>query len=342
MKKLLNTLYVLSEDAYLALDGETVEIRLEGDKKSIPLHTLESIVCFSYKGASPALMGKCAEYGIALTFFSPQGKYLASTSHIVNGNVHLRREQFRIADNEPIALGIAKSFISGKMYNEKYVMLRSVRDHPHQVDSVKIRSAAKNISVYLNDLQNARSADELRGIEGNAAAEYYGVFNDLILQGKKCLKFNGRNRRPPTDPVNAMLSFAYALLSNDCASALLSVGLDPYVGYLHTDRPGRKSLALDLMEELRAPIADRFVLYLINNRIVKDSDFLIMENSAVLMKNDFRKTFLSEWQLRKKVEITHPFLEEKMPWGLVPYIQSLLLARHIRGDIDAYPPFFWK
>ena len=342
MKKLLNTLYVMSEDAYLSLNGETVEVVTPDAKHNIPLHTLESIVCFSYKGASPALMGKCAENGISLSFFTQNGRYLASTARLENGNVLLRQEQYRISGDDEHSLPIAKSFISAKLYNAKFVLLRVLRDHPMQVNAGKIRSAVDNITAYMNDLKSAGDKSELRGIEGNSAAEYFGVFNEMILQNKAHFVFNGRNRRPPLDPVNAMLSFAYALLANDCASALSGVGIDPFVGFMHTVRPGRKSLALDLMEELRAPFADRFVLSLINNRVFGENDFLTMDNSAVIIKEDARKRFLSEWQQRKKEELTHPFLGEKTPWGLVPHIQALLLARHIRGDIDAYPPFFWK
>ena len=342
MKKLLNSLYVLSEDAYLSLDGETVVVTTDSAEKSIPLHTLESIVCFSYKGASPALMGKCARDGVALSFYTPNGRYLASSGGLENGNVLLRREQYRIADTKERSLPIASSFLAGKLYNSKYVLLRALRDHPMQVDRDALQNAADRITGYMDDLRSAGDDGELRGTEGNAAAEYFGVFNELILRSKDDFTFSGRNRRPPLDRVNAMLSFAYALLVNDCAAALQSVGLDPYVGFLHTDRPGRKSLALDLIEEFRAPFADRFVLYLINDRIFSKNDLRIMENGAVYIEDDARKTFLSEWQKRKKEEIVHPFLKEKMPWGLVPYAQALLLARCIRGDLDAYPPFFWK
>ena len=343
MKKLLNTLYVLTEDAYLSLDGETVKIELgDGVNKTIPLHTLESIVCFSYKGASPALIGKCAKYGISFSFFTPNGHYLATVSHVENGNVLLRREQFRIADRETDSLAIAKTFLAGKLYNSKYVLLRATRDHPLQVDVDAIKSAVGRISMYMEDLKHAESDEELRGIEGNAAGEYFGVFDELILQNKGDFSFSSRNRRPPLDNINALMSLTYAVLANECASALLSVGLDPYVGFLHTDRPGRKSLALDLMEELRAPLADRFVLTLINNRLFTGKDFKKEENGAVFMKEESRKVFFTEWQNRKKDVIVHPFLEEKINWGLVPYVQALLLSRFIRGDIDSYPPFFWK
>lgn len=343
MKKLLNTLYVTTEDAYLSLNGETIEVNFPNDvKKNIPLHTLDSIVCFSYKGASPALMGKCAENQIRLSFYSPRGRFLASVLNNENGNVLLRRTQYRVADSPCESLDLAKNMIYGKLYNSKYVLHRVMRDHPLQVDCSAITKSCENISRYMKDIQSTDSPDVLRGIEGNAASEYFSIFDEMILQNKSDFKFNGRNRRPATDNVNALLSFAYSLLANDCASALQGVGLDPYVGFLHTDKPGRKSLALDLEEELRSVFADRFVLYLINNRIISGNDFIYQESGAVLLTDDSRKKFLSEWQKRKKDIITHPFLEEKIEWGLVPHVQSLLLARFLRGDIDGYPPFFWK
>lgn len=343
MKKLLNTLYVTSEDAYLSLNGETVEVLFPNDlKKNIHLHTLNSIVCFSYKGASPALMGKCAEEQIHLSFYSPRGRFLASVVNNENGNVLLRRTQYRVADSPIESLDIAKNMIYGKLYNSKYVLHRVVRDHPMQVDRSAISKCCENISKYMKDVQNADSPETLRGVEGNAAAEYFSVFDEMILQNKSDFRFNGRNRRPATDNVNALLSFAYSLLANECASALQGVGLDPYVGFLHADRPGRKSLALDLEEELRSVFADRFVLYLINNRILNGDDFVHQESGAVLLTDEGRRRFLSEWQKRKKEIITHPFLEEKIEWGLVPHVQALLLARFLRGDTDGYPPFFWK
>lgn len=343
MRKLLNTLYIMTETAYLALDGETVDVLFEdGTHKNVPLHTIESIVCFSYKGASPALMGKCAKENIGLTFFSPQGKYLATVTSGTNGNVLLRKNQFRYADDEKISLDISKNFITGKIYNSKYVLLRCLRDHPLQVDKEKMQKVVSNINRYLLDVQNADTIDTLRGIEGNAAAEYFSVFNELILNDKEEFAFYGRVKRPPTNRINALLSFTYVMLSNDCASALYSVGLDPYVGFMHSDRPGRKSLSLDLVEELRSVYADRFVLTLINNRIIKDNDFDIQETGVVKLKDEARKKFLNEWQTKKKQMIQHPYLKEKIPWGLVPYVQAMLLARCVRGDIDGYPPFFWK
>ena len=343
MKKLLNTLFILSEDAYLALDGECISVQYQdGSHRLVPLHTLEGIVCFSYKGASPALMGKCVEKGIVLSFYSPSGKFRASIANSTNGNVYLRREQYRLADDKEKALIFARNFITGKIYNAKYVLLRCARDHSLRVDEDKIRGAADNLTRYLHDAAVAEDMERLRGIEGNAAAEYFQVFDEMILQDKDDFRFNGRNRRPPLDRVNAMLSFAYSLLANECAAALYSVGLDPYVGFMHVDRPGRKSLALDIEEELRAPFADRFVLTMINNRMITAKDFDKMESGAVVLTETGRRSFLAEWQKRKKRIINHPYLNEKLEWGLVPYTQALLLSRTIRGDLEMYPPFFWK
>lgn len=343
MKKLLNTLYITSEDIFLSLDGENVVANLaDGTKKAIPLHTISGIVSFSYKGATPALMGKCVSEGLYMAFYSPQGRFLCQIGHEVSGNVYLRRTQYRMADDEIQALNVARNFVIGKLYNAKYVLLRCARDHALQADAEKLHSAAAVIGRYLNDCSGAQSVDQLRGIEGNAAAEYFQVFDEMILRDKEAFFLHGRNRRPPTDRVNALLSFAYALLSNDCAAALRGVGLDPYVGFMHTDRPGRSSLALDLVEELRPAYADRFVLTLINNRMVSPDDFIVQESGAVMLCDEARRAFVSEWQKRKREELTHPYLGEKIPWGLVPHVQALLLARCVRQDLDQYPPFFWK
>ena len=327
----------------MSLDGENVVANLpDGSKQAFPLHTLESIVSFSYRGASPALMGKCVADGINMAFYSPQGRFLCSVGNETNGNVLLRRAQFRIADNEVSSLKIAANMISAKLYNAKFVLLRCVRDHRLQVDTEALRVAADRIHGYTADALAAGSMDSLRGIEGNASAEYFSVFNELILQNKDCFGFDGRNRRPPLDPINALLSFAYSLLSNECAYALRGVGLDPYVGFMHADRPGRKSLALDMVEELRPAYADRFVLFLINNRMLEPEDFETREGGAVLLTDKARKLFLAEWQKRKRETLTHPYLDEKVAWGLVPHVQALLLARTVRGDLEEYPPFFWK
>ncbi len=343
MKKMLNTLYVLSEDAYVSLNGETVKIEFpERASQRIPLHTLENIVIFSYKGASPALMGKCEECGISICFFTPCGKYLASIGAVVKGNVYLRRTQYRYADDEKIALDISRNMIFGKIHNAKQVLLRANRDHAMQVDVDKISKATNRLDEYLQQIKVLDNKDSLRGIEGSAAVEYFSVFNELVLRQKANFEFTERSRRPPLDRINAMLSFAYSLLANECASALLSVGLDPYAGFFHVDRPGRKSLALDLMEEFRSVYADRFVLTLINNQVIKANDFELQDSGAVLFKNDAKKSFVAKWQERKRTEIMHPFLKEKIPWGLAMYTQALLLARYLRGDLDQYPPFFWR
>ena len=343
MRKLLNTLYVTSENAYLSLDGENVVISIDFDEKHhIPLHTLENIICFSYKGASPALMGKCAKYNIQLSFFSPQGWYLASTNSNTNGNVFLRREQYRMADNEEQAIAFSKSFLYGKIYNACYFLLKFSRDYALRIDCESIESVVGNLKNSIKNVTDGATKDILMGIEGTAAAEYFGVFDHLILQNKSDFKFYFRNRRPPVDNVNALLSFAYTLLANDCAAALHGVGLDPFVGFLHADRPGRKSLALDMMEEMRSVYADRFVLTLINNKKITGQDLYEQESGAVLLTEDGRKKFLSEWQKKKQDKLKHPFLEEEVSWGLLPHVQAMLLARVIRGDLDAYPPFCWK
>ena len=343
MKQLLNTLYITNPDRYLSLDGETVVIQNHDEIIGrIPLHNIDSIVTFGYTGASPALMGACAKRNISLSFMTHYGKFLARATGEINGNVTLRKEQYRISDDEKRSTNIAKSFITGKLYNSKSVINRAVRDYPNRVDILKLSEKSELLNNSLLQISQAESAEQLRGIEGESATIYFSVFDDLILQQKDDFYFHGRNRRPPLDNVNAMLSFSYSLLASMCASALECVGLDPYVGFLHTDRPGRVSLALDLMEELRAIFADRFVLTMINKKKINEKGFIKKENGAVLMEDETRKKFLSEWQNKKQEIIKHPFLEEKVEWGMLPYVQVLLLARFIRGDLDAYPPFLWK
>lgn len=342
MRKLMNVLYVSSEGGYLSLDGENVVI-IDGDKEigRVPLHNLEEIVSFGYRGASPALMGACAERNISLCFMTPQGRFLARIIGKTKGNVLLRRKQHQVADSVE-SLEIAKNCILGKIYNARWVLERVTRDHPMQVDVEALKKASAFLKEAMTRVMAAESKEQLRGEEGEAARVYFGIFDELILQQKKDFVFLGRSRRPPMDKVNALLSFCYSLLTSSVASALETVGLDPYVGMMHTDRPGRASLALDLMEELRPAIADRFVLALVNKRIVNGKDFIQKENGAVLLKDDSRRTVLAEWQNRKKDTLEHPFLKEKMEWGLVPFAQAMLLSRHLRGDLDAYPPFLWK
>ena len=343
MKKLLNTLYVTSENSYLALDGENVVV-LDGQKEvgRLPLHNLEGIVSFGYRGTSPALMGACADRNISLCYLTPQGKFLARISGKIRGNVLLRQQQYDSSRDEEISLGIAKNCILGKVYNARWVLERTVRDHSLQVDADQMKRASAFLKNSLEQIQSCQSKEQLRGYEGEAASVYFGVFDQMILQQKKDFSFRGRNKRPPMDNVNALLSFVYTLLTNSIASALESVGLDPYVGYLHTDRPGRVSLALDLIEEFRPVLADRFVLSLINKKIVSGKSFVKKENGAVLISEELRKKILTEWQNKKKEIITHPFLKEKIEWGMVPYVQAMLLARYLRGDLDDYPVFLWQ
>ena len=313
MKQLLNTLFVTSEDIYLSLEGENV---LANRDKTVvaryPLHTLQAIVSFSYAGASPALMGKCAEAGIGLAFCSPHGRFLART------------------------------MIFGKLSNGAASIQRTLRDHAPRVADCGLEKAAANLRAMLPQVLAAADLDSLRGIEGAAATAYFDVLDHMLLSRKEAFFFHGRSRRPPLDRVNAMLSFAYSLLAHDCASALESVGLDSYVGFLHRDRPGRQSLALDLMEELRPCMADRFVLTLVNNRMLRPEDFQMQDSGAVLLSDDGRRKFLKTWQERKQDTLTHPYLGEKLSWGMIPYAQALLLARCLRADLDGYPPFLWK
>jgi CRISPR-associated protein Cas1 len=343
MRKLLNTLFILSENSYLSVEGENIVITIDHDKKGrFPLHTLDSILYFGYKGASPSLMGACAKRNISLSFISPRGRFLARVCGESHGNVLLRKAQYRISDNSNDSCEIARRFIAAKLYNARWLLERATRDHPQRIDSAKIKEVSLKLAESYRKAEVTETLEELRGIEGEAAVRYFDVLDDLILQNKAEFYFKNRNRRPPLDKVNAMLSFTYSILGNDCSSALESVGLDAYVGFLHRDRPGRTSLGLDLMEELRPAFADRFVLTCINNRIIKPDYFDVKENGAVTMTDEGRKSFLNAYQQRKQEMIKHPFLDEKIPWGLVPYIQALLLARYLRGDLDSYPPFLWK
>ena len=343
MRHLLNTLFITSEDIYLSLDGENVVANRDGQAVArYPLHTLSGILSFSYSGASPALMGACAQREIGLTFCTPRGKFLARVSGESSGNVLLRRMQYRMADDPAQSCLIARNMIFGKVYNTRWSMERTQRDHGLRIDGAALSGASRVLKDLLPLINAETSLDSLRGLEGAGASAYFQVLDHMILNDKETFSFQGRTRRPPLDPFNALLSFSYSLLANDCASALESVGLDSYVGFLHRDRPGRTSLALDLMEELRPCLADRFVLTLVNNRVVNAGSFQYREGGAVLMRDDARRIFLRAWQERKRKTITHPYLGEKLPWGLVPYIQALLLARYIRGDLDAYPPFLWK
>lgn len=343
MRKLLNTLYITSPDTYLSLDGENIVILKEQIEVSrFPLHNLEGIVAFGYTGASPALMGACAKRNISLSFMKQSGRFLARVVGEVRGNVTLRKTQYRLSDNEEESNKIAKNFILGKIYNTRWVVERATRDYALRLDVDKLKRVSKGLVNSLKLVEHSENLEQLRGYEGEAASQYFSVFDDLILQQKEFFYFHNRNKRPPLDNVNAMLSFVYTLLAHDVAAALETVGLDPYVGFLHRDRPGRISLALDMMEELRSVYADRFVISLINKKEVNSDGFTQNENGAVIMDDDTRIIVLKAWQSKKQETITHPFLQEKLEWGLVPYAQAMLLARFIRGDLDAYPTFMWK
>jgi CRISPR-associated protein Cas1 len=342
MIKLLNTLYISTQGAYLHKDGETIVVEIDGAKKHFPIHTIGGIVCFGNILVSPFLMGFCAERGVAISFLTEHGKFLASVRGTVNGNVLLRREQYRMADNEECSRNVAANIVRGKLYNSRVVLNRVLRDHENKVDADAIRQTSMRFDYFIKKISQATNIDEICGFEGEAAAEYFAVFNNLILEQKEDFLFTVRSRRPPLDEINAMLSFAYTILAHDIRSALESVGLDPQVGFLHKDRSGRHSLALDLMEEFRSVIADRLVLSLINRKQVNKKGFEKSAGGAVAMDNDTRKTLLTEWQNRKKEEVFHPYIEEKVQIGLLFFVQANLLARFIRGDIDGYPPFFWR
>ena len=343
MRKLLNTLYVTSQGSYIHKEGETIIVEREQQKVlQLPVHTLGGIVCFGNVLCSPFLLGFCAEHDISISFLTEYGSFLASVRGPVSGNVILRREQYRIADNSEKSAKIAANIVTGKLMNSRLVMNRAIRDHGDKIDIATIRRASSSIYRLIEEVALAVYLDEIRGIEGMAASEYFAVFNQLIVDQKEDFVFNERNRRPPLDPVNALLSFIYTLLVHDVRSALETVGLDPTVGFLHRDRPGRPGLALDLMEEFRPVIADRLVLSLINRRQVAPNGFKKAESGAVVIDDSTRKTVLVEYQNRKQDEIFHPYIEEKIPLGLLFFVQANLMARFIRGDIDGYPPFFWR
>lgn len=343
MRALLNTLFVTTPKAYLSLEGANVLVNKEDEVLGrVPLHNLEQVVTLGYAGASPALMYACAQRNISMVFLSTTGKFRARVVGESKGNVVLRKKQYRFSDDEYVSTLIARNFILGKVYNQRWVIERTTRDHGMRIDVPKFKEVSLDLFNNLQDIRKTEDLESLRGFEGQSASRYNQVFDDMILQQKEDFYFYGRNRRPPLDNVNAMLSFAYTLLANDMASAVEAVGLDAYVGFLHRDRPGRASLALDMMEELRAVYADRFVLTLINKRLVNSKGFLTKENGAVIMNDDTRKVFINAWQEKKQQKIQHPFLGEKISWGLVPHVQALLLARYIRGDLDEYPPFLWK
>ena len=341
MKKLLNTLYVTTQETYLRKEGETVVV--EKDKTvllRLPIHTLQGIVTFGNVMTSPFLLNLCAERSVCVSFMSESGRFLARVTGPISGNVFLRLEQMRAYEDRARKGEIARSFVIGKLLNARNIILRRMRDHG---ESRTLREAAeKHLDVVRRVRDSPPDSERLRGLEGEAGAAYFGCFNELLVAQNDDFSISGRHRRPPTDPMNALLSYLYTLLAHDCRGALEGVGLDPQIGFLHEIRPGRPGLALDLMEEFRAVLADRVALSLVNLRQVGPRDFKTTESGAVEMKDEARKTILQAWQKKKQETILHPFLDERVPIGLLPHLQSLLLARHLRGDLDAYPPFLLK
>lgn len=340
MRKLLNTLYITTPEAYLSKDGLNVVVSVDKEERfRIPILNVESIVTFGYMGASPGLMKLCMDNNVALSFMTPQGRFICRVQGATRGNVLLRKKQYTLSENEDVALHLAKLFITGKIFNTRSILQRYIRDNG---SNEKVEYVIKQLDWRKKRIMQAETMDILRGEEGHAANAYFDVFNHLILHQKEDFSFNGRSRRPPKDEVNAMLSFVYTLIANDVAAALESVGLDPYVGFMHTLRPGRISLALDMMEELRAYLGDRLVLSMINRRQVTKKDFIRQGDESFVMTDDCRKELLTTWQKRKKEIIEHPYLKEKIPIGLLPYVQAMLLARFLREDLDDYPVFLMK
>ncbi|MGH9444072.1 MAG: type I-C CRISPR-associated endonuclease Cas1c [Thermoanaerobaculia bacterium] len=343
MKRYLNTLYVTTQGAYLSKESETVLVRVGDETKlRVPIHQLGSIVCFGQVSVSPFLMGFCAERNVAICYLTEHGRFLARVQGAISGNVLLRREQYRAADDPTRTGRIAGSVVSAKVANARAVLQRALRERNGGPETDEIGRAVRSLSTSIDSLMSQEDADTIRGIEGTSARAYFEVFDLMIGQQKSDFFFRERSRRPPLDNVNALLSFVYTLVRHDVEAALESVGLDPAVGFLHRDRPGRPGLALDLMEELRAPLADRLVLSLINLRQVSATGFRKEEAGGVVMDDETRKAVIVAYQKRKQEEIEHPFLQEKAPVGLLPFLQALLLARYLRGDLDGYPPLFWK
>lgn len=343
MRKLLNVLHVTSQGAYVHADGDTVAVKIGSDwKLRIPVHTLEGLVCWGQVSCSPFVLALCCEHGVGISYLTEQGRFLARVSGPVSGNVLLRRQQYRMADNPEASLAIVRMVVTAKIANCRIVLLRAAREIDDTNRQAVLREAASRLSTLGTAAMLATSVEEARGQEGAAGQVYFSAFDDMIVGDRQAFRFAGRSRRPPLDRVNALLSFVYALLRHDTESALESVGLDPAVGFLHCDRPGRPSLALDLMEEFRSALADRLVLSLVNRRQLRPDGFVEHEGGGILLTEEARKAVITAWQLRKQEEIEHPFLHERIPLGLVPYTQALILARFIRGGLDGYPAFLWR
>jgi CRISP-associated protein Cas1 len=343
VKTHLNTLFVTTEGAYLSKDGQAVAVRVEKTTRlRIPLHNLESIACFGRIGMSPQLMAACAESGVSISFLSITGRFRAAVLGFTPGNVHLRRAQYRRADNEAACVETCRMIILGKLANARTVLLRGARDAASSEKAEALQYAAGRLSALVPHIRAATNADALRGLEGEAATLYFPALNSLISAANEVFQFTRRSRRPPLDPLNCLLSFVYSLLAHDVRSACESVGLGAAVGFLHRDRPGRPGMALDLMEEFRPWLADRLVLSLINRRQVSPEDFKTLETGAVVMSDSARRTLLVAWQERKQEELLHPFIDDRVSLGILLHVQARLMARFLRGDLDAYPPFLWK
>ncbi|MFP2960438.1 type I-C CRISPR-associated endonuclease Cas1c [Myxococcus sp. 1LA] len=339
MTTALNTLFITAEGTRLNKEGECVVVTVQEQKKAeVPLRHLRSVVCLARAWLTPELMESCLEAGIHVSFFGMTGRFLARVEGVPGGNVLLRRQQYRAADDQGRSLAISRALVTGKLGNARRFVLHAKRDAMPERQEV-LAEAARRLSEHLRAVSRAEDLEQVRGLEGIAARDYFESFPSLLKKGASGFEFDGRNRRPPRNPLNAMLSFGYALLAQDCAGALAGVGLDPAVGFLHEDRPGRLSLALDLMEEFRAPVVDRLVFSLVNRGQLRPGDFRTEAAGAVLLKDDARKTFLVAYQEAKQVGVRHAFLGQETTWGMAPHLQALLLARHIRGELDGYPPF---
>lgn len=343
MKQLLNTLFVTTQGAYVSKEGECLVVSVDRQERlRVPILNLAGLVCLGNIHCSHYVLGHCADNGVAVSFLTEWGRFLARVVGPVSGNVLLRRRQYRAADDPVASAIIARGCVIGKTANSRSVLLRVLRDHADRVDVAALEVGVRRLGRILVQLRQERQLDVVRGVEGDASRVYFETFDALITCQKEDFYFRERSRRPPLDSLNAMLSFAYTLLMHDCIGALEAVGLDPQVGFLHRDRPGRASLALDLMEEFRAFVADRLAVTLVNLRQVQARDFEQSESGAVHMKDDARKSLIVAYQKRKQEEVRHPFLDETMRIGLLPYAQALLLARHLRGDLEGYPPFLLK
>lgn len=344
MRRQLNTLYATTDGAWLRKDGANIVMEVERQERArVPAHMLESLVCIGRVAVSPQLLGFCSEQGISICYLTPQGRFLARVEGPVSGNVLLRRAQYRLSDDPARCARIVRHLLVGKLHNQRAVLARGWRDHGDRLkDSGAFQHALRRLKRIPQRLMTEADVDVLRGLEGEGAQAYFSVFGQLVRVDSPLMQFTGRNRRPPRDAFNAVLSFLYTLLTHDCRSALETVGLDPAVGFLHRDRPGRPSLALDLAEEFRPLLGERLALSLVNRKQLGERDFQVFDNGAVQLRDDARKLVLVAYQERKREQVRHAYLDEKVDIGLLPFAQAQLLARHLRGDLDGYPPFLWK